>query len=98
MQLSQHAQVLARLGPVVETLGSDEVDAALLPDVLRMAEDPQWRVRLSVVATLPVYGRILGVDLFNGRSESCVWWVNVCLFDDVSLCILCWVVFMCLFA
>lgn len=55
------------IAPVVETMGSDTVDSNLLPDVLRMAEDPQWRVRLSVVQTLPIYAKHLGLDLFNSR-------------------------------
>ena len=56
---------LATLGPVVETLGPEQTEALLLPDVLRMSEDVQWRVRLSVVDTLPVYATNLGMDMFN---------------------------------
>lgn len=35
-----------------------------------MAEDTQWRVRLSVVETLPVYARHLGMEMFNGRLKD----------------------------
>jgi serine/threonine-protein phosphatase 2A regulatory subunit A len=38
--------------------------------VLREADDTQWRVRLSVVETLPVYARTLGMDMFNARLKD----------------------------
>lgn len=38
--------------------------------VLKMADDTQWRVRLSVVETLPVYARHLGMDMFNARLKD----------------------------
>ena len=35
-----------------------------------MADDTQWRVRLSVVETLPVYARNLGMEMFNDRLKE----------------------------
>ena len=35
-----------------------------------MADDTQWRVRLAVVETMPVYARHLGMDLFNTRLKD----------------------------
>ena len=35
-----------------------------------MADDTQWRVRLSIVETLPVYARHLGMDMFNARLKD----------------------------
>ena len=58
-------KVLATLAPVVETLGTEAAEQHILPDVIRMAQDPQWRVRLSVVETLPIYAKHMGMDLFN---------------------------------
>uniref|UniRef100_A0A6T8EM82 Phosphatase PP2A regulatory subunit A/Splicing factor 3B subunit 1-like HEAT repeat domain-containing protein n=1 Tax=Cryptomonas curvata TaxID=233186 RepID=A0A6T8EM82_9CRYP len=63
-------KALASLGPVVETLGPEQTEALLLPDVIRMSEDPQWRVRLSVVETLPVYATHLGMDMFNNLMRE----------------------------
>lgn len=38
--------------------------------VLKMADDTQWRVRLSVVETLPVYARHLGMEMFDDRLKD----------------------------
>jgi hypothetical protein len=62
-------KVLATLAPVVETLGTEAAEQHILPDVIRMAQDPQWRVRLSVVETLPIYAKHMGMDLFNQMRE-----------------------------
>ena len=35
-----------------------------------MADDTQWRVRLSVVETLPVYARHLGMEMFDERLKD----------------------------
>ena len=45
-------------------------DLCMCLQVLKMAEDTQWRVRLSVVETMPVYARHLGMDLFNARLKD----------------------------
>lgn len=63
-------KALASLGPVVETLGPEQTEILLLPDVIRMSEDAQWRVRLSVVDTLPVYATNLGMDMFNNLMRE----------------------------
>jgi hypothetical protein len=62
-------KVLSTLAPVVETLGTEAAEQHILPDVIRMAQDPQWRVRLSVVETLPIYAKHMGMDLFNQMRE-----------------------------
>lgn len=63
-------KVLRSVGPLVETLGGDGTDAQLLPEVLAMAEDQQWRVRHSIVETVPVYAKHLGMELFNARLKD----------------------------
>lgn len=63
-------KVLRSVAPLVETLGAEACDVHLMPEVLKMADDTQWRVRLSVVETMPVYARHLGMDLFNTRLKD----------------------------
>jgi len=63
-------KVLRSVAPLVETLGAEACDMHLMPEVLKMADDTQWRVRLSVVETLPVYARHLGMDMFNTRLKD----------------------------
>lgn len=65
-------KVLSTLAPVIETLGAEAAEQHVLPDVIRMAQDPQWRVRLSVVETLPIYAKHMGMDLFNQMRELTV--------------------------
>lgn len=40
-------QVLRTVAPLVETLGADACDQHFIPEVLKMAQDVQWRVRLA---------------------------------------------------
>mmetsp|Transcript_34754 Transcript_34754/g.54295 ORF Transcript_34754/g.54295 Transcript_34754/m.54295 type:complete len:595 (+) Transcript_34754:104-1888(+) len=63
-------KVLGAVAPLVETLGADAADAHLLPEVLKMSADTQWRVRFSVVETIPVYAQHLGMDLFHSRLKD----------------------------
>ena len=63
-------KVLRSVAPLVETLGGEACDVHLMPEVLKMADDTQWRVRLSIVETLPVYARHLGMDMFNARLKD----------------------------
>lgn len=63
-------KVLRSVAPLVETLGAEACGQHLMPEVLKMADDTQWRVRLSVVETLPVYARHLGMEMFDERLKD----------------------------
>mmetsp|Transcript_43203 Transcript_43203/g.115584 ORF Transcript_43203/g.115584 Transcript_43203/m.115584 type:complete len:596 (-) Transcript_43203:856-2643(-) len=63
-------KALGSVGPLVEVLGADQTEALVLPEVIRMSEDQQWRVRLAVVETLPVYATNLGMDMFNSLMRD----------------------------
>jgi len=63
-------KVLRSVAPLVETLGAEACGQHLMPEVLKMADDTQWRVRLSVVETLPVYARHLGMEMFDDRLKD----------------------------
>jgi len=64
------AKVLATVDPVVEALGGEGTHSVLLPEVLSMKDDPLWRVRLSIVQTLPVYAKHMGMDLFDDKLKE----------------------------
>jgi len=69
-QIEIKRKVLRTVAPLVETLGADACDQHFIPEVLKMAQDVQWRVRLAVVETLPVYAKHLGMELFNTRFKD----------------------------
>jgi len=64
------AKVLATVDPVVEALGGEGTQSVLLPEVIKMKDDPLWRVRLSIVQTLPVYAKHMGMDLFDQQLKE----------------------------
>jgi len=64
------AKVLGTMAPVIVELGGEGTASVLLPEVVKMKEDALWRVRLSIVKTLPVYAEHLGMDLFDEQLKE----------------------------
>lgn len=50
------------IGPWMPSLGD-----SLLPVILKLREDDNWRIRKAVIETLPVLAESMGIDFFETR-------------------------------
>lgn len=49
----------------------------LLPAIIELSEDKQWRVRLAIVEFMPLLAKQLGVEVFSGELEGlCLRWLS----------------------
>lgn len=55
---------------------------SLLPSVVELASDKQWRVRLAIIESIPRLGAQLGIQYFDERMTSlCMEWLGDCVFS-----------------
>ena len=45
--------VISKLDIIVDVVGIDQLSASLLPAVIALAEDRQWRVRQTIIEYVP---------------------------------------------
>ena len=64
--------VISTLDPINKVAGIDSVASQLLPAILELAEDKQWRVRLSIIEKIP----LIAADLV----------LFLCFFVSLFLC------------
>jgi len=74
--------VIGKLSSVTPVLGLEQLSQHLLPAIVELAEDRQWRVRLSIIEYIPLLAEHLGVDFFNDKLGSLsMSWLNDCVFS-----------------
>ena len=55
---------------------------SLLPAIVELAEDKQWRVRLAIIENIPLLAEQLGVVFFNEKlSTMCMSWLGDCVYS-----------------
>jgi serine/threonine-protein phosphatase 2A regulatory subunit A len=62
--------IVTKLPEAVEVLGSAVFVQSVLPDVINMAKDKKWRVRLAVVSNITLMSNLVGVKNFEKRLQA----------------------------
>lgn len=63
-------------------IGIELLSQSLLPAIVALAEDKQWRVRLAIIENIPLLASQLGVDFFNEKlSGLCMTWLGDSVFS-----------------
>lgn len=66
----------------VKVIGIDLLSQALLPAIVNLAEDKQWRVRLAIIQHVPLLASQLGVQFFDEKlSNLCMSWLGDTVFS-----------------
>jgi serine/threonine-protein phosphatase 2A regulatory subunit A len=73
--------VIAKL-MVITVIGIDLLSQSLLPAIMQLAEDKQWRVRLAIIEYIPLLASQLGVKFFDEKlSNLCMSWLGDTVFS-----------------
>lgn len=69
--------------PLMEVvIGIDLLSQSLLPAIVQLAEDKQWRVRLAIIEYIPLLASQLGVKFFDEKlSALCMGWLGDTVFS-----------------
>lgn len=68
--------IIAKLD-AVNSVGIDLLAQSLLPAIVELAEDRQWRVRLAIIEYIPLLGSQLGIQFFDEKlSNLCLTWLG----------------------
>jgi len=63
-------------------IGIDRLSQSLLPAIVELAEDKQWRVRLAIIEYIPLLAKQLGVDFFDEKlGNLCMSWLGDCVYS-----------------
>lgn len=63
-------------------IGIDLLSQSLLPAIVELAEDKQWRVRLAIIEYIPLLASQLGVKFFDEKlSGLCMSWLGDTVFS-----------------
>ena len=69
--------IISNLQSVNTIVGVDLLSQSLLPAIVELAEDRQWRVRLAIIDYIPLLASALGVEFFNEKlSALCMTWLG----------------------
>lgn len=76
-----HCNVVIRL-IFFSVIGIDLLSQSLLPAIVQLAEDKQWRVRLAIIEYIPLLASQLGVKFFDEQlSDLCMGWLGDTVFS-----------------
>merc|ERR1719444_750766 len=74
--------VISNLDTVNDVIGVNLLSQSLMPAVVELAEDKQWRVRLAIIQFMPLLAKQLGVEMFNEQLSSlCLRWLSDSVFS-----------------
>eukprot|EP01051_Picozoa_sp_SAG22_P007771 SAG22_NODE_559_length_9115_cov_4.969720_5_plen_247_part_00 len=74
--------VISGLDKVSEVIGVEQLSHSILPAVIELAEDKQWRVRQAVSEYMPLLARQLGQAFFDGQlKQLCLGWLVDCVYS-----------------
>jgi len=63
-------------------IGIDLLSQALLPAIMELAEDKQWRVRQAIIEYIPLLATQLGVQFFDDKLGTlCMSWLGDTVFS-----------------
>jgi serine/threonine-protein phosphatase 2A regulatory subunit A len=63
-------------------IGIDLLSQSLLPAIVQLAEDKQWRVRLAIIEYIPLLASQLGVKFFDEKLAAlCMGWLGDTVFS-----------------
>ena len=63
-------------------IGIELLSQSLLPAIVQLAEDKQWRVRLAIIEYIPLLAGQLGQDFFDDKlSTLCMGWLGDTVFS-----------------
>lgn len=63
-------------------IGIDLLSQSLLPAIVELAEDKQWRVRQAIIEYIPLLANQLGVEFFDEQlSNLCMSWLGDTVFS-----------------
>lgn len=63
-------------------IGVDRLSQSLLPAIVDLAEDKQWRVRLAIIEYIPLLASQLGVGFFDEKLLNlCLSWLGDAVFS-----------------
>ncbi len=65
--------IIAKLGGLQEVIGAEQVASALVPEIVALSEDPQWRVRLAIIDQLPMLAKNIGAVQFDSKLVPVVY-------------------------
>lgn len=67
---------------VSSVIGIELLSQSLLPAIVQLAEDKQWRVRLAIIEYVPLLASQLGVKFFDEKLSSlCMSWLGDTVFS-----------------
>ena len=70
--------------PFLQVIGTDLLSQSVLPAIVELAEDRNWRVRLAIIEYLPLLASQLGVNFFDDKLGAlCIHWLQ----DKVCVCL-----------
>lgn len=74
--------IMTRSLTIVAVIGIELLSQSLLPAIVQLAEDKQWRVRLAIIQHLPLLASQLGVEFFDEKLSSlCMSWLGDTVFS-----------------
>ena len=66
-----------RLSWVNNVIGIELLSQSLLPAIIELSEDKQWRVRLAIIEYIPLLASQLGVQFFDEKlGNLCMGWLG----------------------
>lgn len=74
--------IISKLDQVNSVIGIDLLSQSLLPAIVELAEDKQWRVRQAIIEYIPLLAQQLGVEFFDEQlSGLCMSWLGDTVFS-----------------
>jgi serine/threonine-protein phosphatase 2A regulatory subunit A len=74
--------IISKLESVNSVIGIDLLSQSLLPAIVQLAEDKNWRVRLAIIQYVPLLASQLGVKFFDEKLSSlCMSWLGDTVFS-----------------
>jgi len=79
MNLRLFSRLTSCNNPVI---GIELLSQSLLPAIVELAEDKQWRVRLAIIEYIPLLAKQLGVEFFDEKLAGlCMSWLGDSVFS-----------------
>ena len=74
--------IISKLELVNKVIGIELLSQSLLPAIVQLAEDKQWRVRLAIIEYVPLLASQLGVKFFDEKLATlCMSWLGDTVFS-----------------
>mmetsp|Transcript_9695 Transcript_9695/g.16828 ORF Transcript_9695/g.16828 Transcript_9695/m.16828 type:complete len:582 (+) Transcript_9695:62-1807(+) len=79
-QAEVRLNIISKLDAANLDLG--QLSSSLLPAIMELADDKQWRVRLAIIEHIPLLAQQLGVDYFDDKLLNlCMSWLGDTVFS-----------------